>query len=58
MIWTIEFAQAAIDDLGLILDHLIDSYLTLGESQSQAFDRVQTRVSQIFQQAAPLSGSP
>lgn len=58
MAWTTEFAGDALRDLGLIFDHLFESYLDLGESVEEAVQRAATRVEQIEAQAERIATAP
>jgi plasmid stabilization system protein ParE len=47
MAWKAEFSVEAEHDFELILDHLFDVYISLGETRVAAFERAVARVQQI-----------
>ena len=46
------------DDLDLIHDHLIESYINLGDAFSDAFDRAEARIEAIEMELETLAQSP
>lgn len=58
MVWKVEFQADAERDLGLIFDHLFETYQGLGESGAEAFDHAAERVSGIQESAIRLSANP
>jgi len=54
----IEFSDEAVHDLGLIFDHLLESYLGFGESLDAALDHAESRVHGIRAQAERLGTVP
>lgn len=58
MAWTVEFAEDATRDLGLIFDHLFASYRTFGEDDVSAFDHAEARIRAIRATADRLATAP
>ena len=58
MDWTVEFAVSAQRDLGLIFDHLVDSYMYLGDPMYEAFDKAEKRIEYIQDQAGRIGTAP
>ncbi|KFI28383.1 KluB [Haematobacter massiliensis] len=58
MIWRIEFAEDAERDFALILDHLIDSYISFGESPVEASERAAQRLSEILEDSHRIATAP
>ena len=56
--WTVEFSASALDDLGLIFDHLVDSHIALGDDLSEALDLAASRISHIQDQAERIATAP
>lgn len=61
--WTVVFAAEAVQDLGLIEDHLIRAYQEFGESPQDAARHAAARVEAMIAAAerlttAPLRGEP
>jgi toxin ParE1/3/4 len=51
-------SRAAARDLGLILDHLFESYCALGDNPSEAFERASKRVESIEDDMDALGRAP
>lgn len=58
MIWRIEFAADAERDFALILDHLIDSYLSFGDSTGEASQRAEQRLGAILDDSLRIAIAP
>lgn len=58
MAWTVEFADEAERDLGLIVDHLLESYQEFGEGFQEAFARAEARVRMVRRAADRLGAAP
>ena len=58
MVWRLEFAPDALDDFSLIAEHLIDSYLALGDPADTAVERAIARVSDIRKAADRILKAP
>lgn len=54
----IEFARAAERDLGLIFNHLVDSYIDFGDSPGEAVARAETRLYGILEDAERIATAP
>ena len=54
----IEFSDEAARDLGLIFDHLIESYLGFGESLDEALDHSESRIHGVRAEAGRLGTAP
>ncbi len=58
MVWKVEFQADAERDLGLVFDHLFETYKNLGESDAEAIEHAAERVSGIQESAIGLSANP
>lgn len=58
MTWRIEFAADAERDFALILHHLIDSYLSFGESRAEASQRAEQRLGAILDDSLRIAIAP
>ena len=58
MAYRLEFSTEAERDFGLIFDHLLQSYVTFGESLESALDRAATRVLEIRTNAERILPAP
>lgn len=58
MAWTVEFARDAERDLGLIFDHLLESYRSFGDSTEEAATRADARIRAIMGGATRLAETP
>lgn len=58
MTWRIEFAADAERDFALILDHLIDSYLSFGENRAEASQRAEQRLGAILDDSLRIAIAP
>lgn len=58
MNWRIEFAGDAERDFELILDHLIDSYASFGDSPSEATQRAIQRLENILDDLLRIATAP
>lgn len=58
MAFRIEFSDEAVHDLGLIFDHLVESYLDFGESLGEALDHAESRIHAIRAEAERLGTAP
>ena len=58
MTWRIEFASAAERDFALIRDHLIESYLSFGDSPAEAAKRTGQRLIEIFDDTQRIATAP
>lgn len=58
MAWTTEYAAEAERDLGLILDHLVQSYRDFGEAEADAFDRAAGRLRTIKAKGDAIAAAP
>jgi len=58
MTFRIEFSDEASRDLGLIFDHLFESYLGFGESLDAALDHAESRIRGIRAEAERLGTAP
>ncbi|MGA0541914.1 type II toxin-antitoxin system RelE/ParE family toxin [Neotabrizicola sp. VNH66] len=58
MTWRIEFASAAERDFALIRDHLIESYLSFGDSPAEATERAAQRLIEIFDDTQRIATAP
>lgn len=58
MAWEVEFADEAERDLGLIFDHLLESYQEFGEGFEEAFARAEARVQAVRRGADRLGTAP
>lgn len=56
--WRIAFAAATEEDLVLIHDHLVDSYLSFGDSGQDAAQRAAARLEQILDEAERIATAP
>ena len=57
-LWTVVFAAAALDDLTLIEQHLIDAYRSFGETAPEAARHAAARIEQILSAAERLATAP
>jgi plasmid stabilization system protein ParE len=55
---TVEFAEDALRDLDLILDHLVEAYAATGESPEEAFQHAARRIRGIVRAADRLALAP
>ena len=58
MSWRIEFAAAAERDFSLILDHLVESYLSFGDSPAEANERAGQRLLAILNDSQRIATAP
>lgn len=58
MAYKVVRTRAAIQDLGLIFDHLVESYTTFGEPISVAVERASVRLRGIDEDMGSLSKAP
>ncbi|TYC61914.1 type II toxin-antitoxin system RelE/ParE family toxin [Rhodobacterales bacterium] len=58
MTWTVEYSLASERDFELIFDHLLATYLDLGEDAEVAFDRAADRLRSIRTTAEALAETP
>ena len=58
MAFRVEFAADAERDFGLIFDHLVHSYLDVGESPQSALDRAESRIGEIRAAARRIATAP
>lgn len=58
MNWRIEFAADAERDFALILDHLIDSYASFGDSPAEATRRATQRLEDILDDSLRIATAP
>lgn len=58
MVWKVEFQPQAENDLALIFDHLVETYINFGETQSEALDRAALRVLAMRDSAFELGVKP
>lgn len=58
MAYKVVRTRAAVQDLGLIFDHLIDSYTAFGEPMSVAVERASVRLRGIDEDIGSLSKAP
>lgn len=58
LVWKVELAANAVDDLSLIFDHLFKTYRDLGEPDDVAFERAAARVTGIQDSALNLANNP
>lgn len=58
MTWRIEFAADAERDFALVFDHLIDSYLSLGESRGEASRHAEQRLGAILDASLRIGITP
>ena len=58
MAYKVVRTRAAVQDLGLIFDHLIDSYTAFGEPMSVAVERASVRLRGIDEDMGSLSKAP
>lgn len=58
MAWRVEVSAEAERDLGLIFDHLFQSYRGFGDTEDEAFERAARRIRDIQQAAADLARAP
>lgn len=56
--WSVSFAADAVDDLGLIEDHLTRAYQEFGESPAAAARHAQARIEAIIVAAERLATAP
>lgn len=56
--WKIVFAAESVEDLLLIEHHLVDAYLSCGESPIEAQRHAETRIEAILSQADRISAAP
>lgn len=54
----VEFAEAALLDLELILDHLVETYRAFGESPAEAVEHAARRIRAIVANADRLARAP
>lgn len=57
-LWTVAFAAAAVDDLGLIEAHLAEAYRGFGESPTEAATHAVARIEAILATAERLATAP
>ena len=58
MNWRIEFAAEAERDFALILDHLIDSYMSFGDTPAEATQRATQRLENILDDSLRIAAAP
>jgi len=58
MNWQIEFAEETERDFALILDHLIDSYTSFGDSPAEATQRATQRLTEILDAPLRIATAP
>ena len=58
MVWRVDFAPGAERDFGVILEHLTETYLALGDAPASAVGRAIERVQGIKAQAERLGNAP
>lgn len=58
MAWTVERAEDCDQDLELIFDFLVESYLSFGDDIATAFDRAESRVHGIEDALTALALAP
>lgn len=58
MTWRIEFATAAEHDFALIRDHLVESYISFGDSPAAAAEQAGRRLLGIFDDAQRIATAP
>lgn len=58
MTWSIEFAAGAEADFALILDHLVQSYISFGDSPTEAADRAGQRLVEILDASLRIATAP
>jgi len=58
MAFSLEFSADAETDFGLILDHLIESYLAFGEEPGEAVDHAVRRIHEIRESAGRILTAP
>lgn len=58
MNWRIEFASAAERDFSLILDHLVESYVSFGDSPAEANVRAGRRLLAILEDSHRIMTAP
>lgn len=58
MNWRIEFAAEAERDFALILDHLVDSYISFGDSPTEATQRATQRLGDILDDSLRIATAP
>lgn len=56
--WALEYAETAECDFELIFDHLLGSYLELGDPPDDAFDRVAERLRSLRHEIDRLVETP
>jgi plasmid stabilization system protein ParE len=54
----VEFAEAAVRDFVLVFDHLVTSYVAIGESRASALDRAVARVRAVRAAASRIATAP
>ncbi|MDE1994609.1 MAG: type II toxin-antitoxin system RelE/ParE family toxin [Rhizobiaceae bacterium] len=58
MVYEVVRSVASDRDLGLILDHLVNSYMTLGDPPADAFERAAQRIRSIEADMLALARTP
>ncbi|WP_323039154.1 type II toxin-antitoxin system RelE/ParE family toxin [Gemmobacter sp.] len=58
MTWRIEFAAPAERDLLLIFNHLVGSYMAVGDSRAEATIRARQRIDGIFDDTGRIALAP
>lgn len=58
MNWQTEFAADAERDFSLILDHLINSYISFGDSPTEATQRATQRLEEILDSSLRIATAP
>ena len=58
MVWRVDFAPGAERDFGIILEHLAQAYIALGDAPASAVGRAIDRVREIKAKAERLGNAP
>lgn len=58
MTWTIEVSAAAKQDVALLFEHLVESYLSFGEARDAAVDHASNRIGDILDEMDRIATAP